>query len=128
MNAPVAAPDSTDLDAGKNVRLVKRLVAKTRTGELDWRPGVDGTTFQLDLPPGVLFISRDLFEEDDRVGVHYQLDICDEEGFPAESVNADYDRHREDGPLVELYEAARGRARGSQKIVDGLLNALGGGD
>ena len=115
------APSPSD----KHRRLVGRLVAKTRAGELDWRPGIDGTTFQLELPPGVLFVSRDTFEEDARVGVRYQLDICDRDGFPAETVGEDYERYRETGPLVDLYEAARGRARGAGRIVDGLLEVLG---
>ena len=123
MTAPAAPPAAHDA-AEKHHRLLERLLAKTRSGRLRWRAGIDSTTFSLELSPGMLYVSRDLFEEGDRVGVHYQLDICDEEGFPAETVAADFDRHREAGPLVDLYEAARGQARGADRLVDGLLETL----
>ena len=110
----------------KRRRLIEQLLEKTRGGALRWEEGIDGRTFTLKLGEGYVFISRSTFEEDDdRHGVQYRLDLCDEDGHPVESERETvFDEHRETGQLTELYQLARASSRGTTGIVDRMLSAL----
>ena len=112
----------TQLD--KTTALVERLLRKTEAGKLKWSSGIDGETFSVDLAGGIVSVYRSYFEHDERPGVRYQVDICDEDGHPAVSQKSDFTRDFEDGPLVRLYEAARSAARNADELLDELLTSL----
>ena len=105
--------------------LIDRLLVRTRAGELDWQSGIDGRTFTLAVPPGLVFVSQKPFDEGDHCGVQYQLDVCDGDGRPVGSLREDfYVGERETGSLVELYSSARESARGASRLIDQMLSTL----
>ena len=106
--------------------LIDRLLAKTRAGSLAWEGGADGHTFRTRVGGAELFVTSFDFEHGDESGLRYQLDVTDGDGRVADTFDREYPHGLDDGPLVDLYRAARGSARGADRLLDSVLTALGG--
>ena len=104
--------------------LIVRLLRKTEAGELDWSTGIDGETFTIELPAGLVYIYRTDIELEGKSGVRYQLDVCDHDGLAAVSEGANFAYDAESGALVDLYRAAVSSARGGERLLDEMLNTL----
>jgi hypothetical protein len=109
----------------KQRRLVMVLLAKSKHGQLDWRPTLSNEVFQVASKDNTVRISDD--EADG-----YRISIFNSDGQLVESFGPD--SLAEGTPVGwvkvfgELFDLARRTALGTDKVLDDLLKSLGSSD
>jgi len=109
----------------KQFKLVNRLVDLTNKGEINWTPAGDDQTFVATLGQYGVVISRDSAWSESGV----MLRLLDSEGESIDEIRAkDFTDIAEQvfaaESLQELFNGARRRAKGADKIIEGILAEL----
>jgi hypothetical protein len=114
----------------KLVRLAERLLKRTEDGEVTWEETVDDAAFQTAFPGYVVKLLSREDPADDRFE-RIILRIYDSESTLIEEIDSDdlssfYGGQRPQANMLEdLYSKARRVAKGVEKALDTILEALG---
>ncbi len=111
------------------IELLARLRDRTEAGSVLWEPTVEESEFRTILPSGMVRIGeRDEYEWNDELDDHvrrklYQAWLLTPEGWIVQELKRSY--NEADYQLLEsLYTMARCQARGSDDLIDRMLQEL----
>lgn len=109
----------------KHARLVELLLRRSNAGVLEWKEGIEVSTFQVSFKDKSVRIRHN--EYGGRVS--YEVDLINEEAAVVDTFS-DEELDREDGgsfwfsQLRDLFEVARRTALGSEKVLNDILSEL----